>query len=128
MNSPQVYLFSPSGSPFPPPSPYRPSGSSQCTSLKHPVSCNLKLSNTKVLLLELHITKTCLMPINYIICYPIVTSNLIEVANILLKCSGLPFLNSKILCRGISSSDSQELVSRDSKWLGQGDTNAYFSF
>ena len=24
---------------FPPPSPYRPSGSSQCTSPKHPVSC-----------------------------------------------------------------------------------------
>ena len=25
--------------PLPPPSPYNPSGSSQCTSLKHPVSC-----------------------------------------------------------------------------------------
>ena len=25
--------------PFPPPSPYHPSGSSQCTSPKHPVSC-----------------------------------------------------------------------------------------
>ena len=25
--------------PLPPPSPYRPSGSSQCTSPKHPVSC-----------------------------------------------------------------------------------------
>ena len=46
-------------------------------------------------MLGLHVTKTCLMPINYIICYPIVTSNLIELANILLKCSGLLFLNPK---------------------------------
>ena len=35
MNPPQVYTF-----PIlnPPPSPYHPSGSSQCTSPKHPVS------------------------------------------------------------------------------------------
>ena len=39
MNPPQVYTCSPSWSPLPPPSPYHPSGSSQCTSPKHPVSC-----------------------------------------------------------------------------------------
>ena len=33
-----VYVF-PILIPLPPPSPYHPSGSSQCTSLKHPVSC-----------------------------------------------------------------------------------------
>ena len=39
MNPPQVYLCSPSWTLLPPPSPYHPSGSSQCTSSKHPVSC-----------------------------------------------------------------------------------------
>ena len=39
MNLPQVYMCSPSCTPLPPPSPYHPSGSSQCTSPKHPVSC-----------------------------------------------------------------------------------------
>ena len=39
MNLPQVYMCSPSWTPLPPPSPYHPSGSSQCTSPKHPVSC-----------------------------------------------------------------------------------------
>ena len=39
MNPPQVYLCSPSWTLFPPPSPYPPSGSSPCTSPKHPVSC-----------------------------------------------------------------------------------------
>ena len=39
MNPPQVYTCSPSWTPLPPPSLYRPSGSSQCTSPKHPVSC-----------------------------------------------------------------------------------------
>ena len=39
MNPPQVYLCSPSWTLPPPPSPYPPSGSSQCTSPKHPVSC-----------------------------------------------------------------------------------------
>ena len=39
MNPPQVYMCSPSWTLLPPPSPYRPSGSSQCTSPKHPVSC-----------------------------------------------------------------------------------------
>ena len=39
MNPPWVYTCSPSCNPLPPPSPYHPSGSSQCTSPKHPVSC-----------------------------------------------------------------------------------------
>ena len=39
MNPPWVYTCSPSWTTLPPPSPYHPSGSSQCTSPKHPVSC-----------------------------------------------------------------------------------------
>ena len=39
MNPPQVYMCSPSWTLLPPPSPYHPSGSSQCNSPKHPVSC-----------------------------------------------------------------------------------------
>ena len=39
MNPPQVYMCSLSWTLLPPPSPYHPSGSSQCTSPKHPVSC-----------------------------------------------------------------------------------------
>ena len=39
MNPPQVYLCSPSWTLLLPPSPYPPSGSSQCTSPKHPVPC-----------------------------------------------------------------------------------------
>ena len=39
MNLPQVYVSSHSWTPLPPPSLYHPSGLSQCTSPKHPVSC-----------------------------------------------------------------------------------------
>ena len=39
MNPPQVYTCSQSWTPLPPPFPYHLSGSSQCTSPKHPVSC-----------------------------------------------------------------------------------------
>ena len=39
MNLPQVYTCSPSWTPLPPPPPNHPSGSSQCTSPEHPVSC-----------------------------------------------------------------------------------------
>ena len=39
MNLPQVYMCSPSRTLLLPPSPYHPSGSSQCTSPKHPVLC-----------------------------------------------------------------------------------------
>ena len=39
MNPPWVYTCSPSWTPLPSPSPSHPSGSSQCTSPEHPVSC-----------------------------------------------------------------------------------------
>ena len=39
MNPPRVYTCSPSRTPLPPPSLYHPSGSSQCTSPEHHVSC-----------------------------------------------------------------------------------------
>ena len=39
MNPPQVYMSSQPWTPLPPPSPYHLSGSSQCTSPKHFVSC-----------------------------------------------------------------------------------------
>ena len=39
MNLPQVNMCSPSWTLLPSPSPYHPSGSCQCTSPKHPVSC-----------------------------------------------------------------------------------------
>ena len=39
MNLPWLYTCSSSWTPLPPPSPYHLSGSSQCTSPKHPVSC-----------------------------------------------------------------------------------------
>ena len=39
MNPPWVYMCSPSWTPLPLPTPYHPSGSSQCTSPKLPVSC-----------------------------------------------------------------------------------------
>ena len=39
MNLPWVYTCFPTWNPLPPSSPYHPSGSSQCTSPKHPVSC-----------------------------------------------------------------------------------------
>ena len=39
INLPQVYMCSPSWTLLPSPSPYHPSGLSQCTSPKYPVSC-----------------------------------------------------------------------------------------
>ena len=39
MNPPRVYMYSSSWTTLPSSSPYYPSGSSQCTSPKHPVSC-----------------------------------------------------------------------------------------
>ena len=39
MNPPRVYMCSPSWTPLPSPFPSHPSGSSQCTSPEHPVSC-----------------------------------------------------------------------------------------
>ena len=48
MNPPQVYTYSPFWTPHPPPSPYHPSGSSQCTSPKHPGS----MHDTELILLN----------------------------------------------------------------------------
>ena len=39
MNQPWVYMCAPSRTPIPPPSPSHPSGSSQCTSPEHSISC-----------------------------------------------------------------------------------------
>ena len=39
MNPPRVYMSSQTRTPLPPPTPYQLSGSSPCTSPKHPVSC-----------------------------------------------------------------------------------------
>ena len=39
LNLPWMYMCSPSWTPLPPSSPSHPSGSSQCTSPEHPVSC-----------------------------------------------------------------------------------------
>ena len=39
LNPPWTYMCSPSWTPLPTPSPSYPSGSSQCTSPEHPVSC-----------------------------------------------------------------------------------------
>ena len=54
MHPPWVYTCSPSWTSLPPPSPYHPSGSSQCTSPKLPVSCvsevRVKKKKTKTLL------------------------------------------------------------------------------
>ena len=57
MNPPQVYMCSPSWTLLPPPSPFHPFGSSQCTSLTHPVSCiepGLALVSEKTLESPLH--------------------------------------------------------------------------
>ena len=63
MNLPQVYMFSPSWTLLPPPSPYHPSGSSQCTSPKHPVSCIKPGLTTRFIYDIIHIS----MPFSQII-------------------------------------------------------------
>ena len=65
MNPPQVYMCSPSWTLLPPPSPYHPSESSQCTSPKHPVSC------VKPALFK-HMSAESMMPSNHLIlCHPL---------------------------------------------------------
>ena len=54
---PQVYTCSPSWTLLPPPSPYHPSGSSQCTCPKHPVSCIELISKIYKQLLQLNSRK-----------------------------------------------------------------------
>ena len=63
MNLPQVYTCSPSWTLFPPPSPYHPSGSSRCTSPKHPVSC----IKTRLAICFLHDSIHVSMPFSQII-------------------------------------------------------------
>ena len=56
MNPPQVYMCSPPWTLLPPPSPYQPSGSSQCTSPKHPGNrCVYRLSKTDHVLIILNL-------------------------------------------------------------------------
>ena len=63
MNPPQVYMCSPSWTLLPPPSPYHPSGSSQCTSPKHPVSCIKPGLATRFIYVIIHVS----MPFSQII-------------------------------------------------------------
>ena len=58
MNPPQVYMCSPSWTLLPPPSPYHPSGSSQCTSPKHPVLCIEPGLVTRFILDSIHVSMT----------------------------------------------------------------------
>ena len=58
MNPPQVYMCSPSWTLLPPPSPFHPSGSSQCTSPKHPVSCIEPRLATRFIHDILHVSHT----------------------------------------------------------------------
>ena len=57
MNPPQVYTCSPSWTLLPPPSPYHPSGSSQCTSPKDPVSCIEPGLETRFIYDIIHVSK-----------------------------------------------------------------------
>ena len=63
MNPWQVYMCSPSWTLLPPPSPYHPSGSSQCTSPKHPVSCIESVLLTRFIYDIIHVS----MPFSQII-------------------------------------------------------------
>lgn len=86
--------------------------------------------NPKILLLNLHVKETCIMSINYTICYPITVIHLLEIVNTLLECRGSLLLNFNIpqICSSIFPFDCQKSVPRDGKWVGQGDTDACFSF
>ena len=56
LNPSQVYMCSPSWTLLPPPSPYHPSGSSQCSSPKHPASCIEPVLATHLLHDILHVS------------------------------------------------------------------------
>ena len=69
MNQPWVYMCSPSWAPLQPPSASHPSGSSQCTSPEHPVSCiepepviRFTYDNIHVSMLPSQIIHPCLLP------------------------------------------------------------------
>ena len=63
MNPPQVYTCSPSWTPLPPPCWHHPSGSSQCTSPKHPAPC----IEPRLVILFLHDSIHVSMPFSQII-------------------------------------------------------------
>jgi len=63
MNPPWMYTCSPTSTPLPPPSPYHPSGSSQCTSPEHPVSCIKPVLEIRFTYDNLHVS----MPFSHII-------------------------------------------------------------
>src|SRR5574337_657333 len=63
MNPPRLYTCSPSFTLLPPPSSYHPSGSSQCTSPKHPVSCVEPVLATRFIYDIIHVS----MPFSQII-------------------------------------------------------------
>ena len=63
MNPPRVYTSSQSWIPLPPPTPYHLSGSSPCTSPKHPVSC----IEHRLALRFLHDSMHVSMPFSHII-------------------------------------------------------------
>ena len=77
MNLPRVYMSSQSWTPLPPLSPYHLSGTSQCTSPKHPVSC----IKPRLAIHFLHDSKHVSMPISQIL---------------LLKCPGIIQWNCKL--------------------------------
>ena len=71
MNLPQLYTCSPSWTLLPCPSPYHPSGSSQCSSPKHPVSCiepGLATRFIKTLFWPFKIASPCLL-IEFLLSY-----------------------------------------------------------
>ena len=84
MNLPRVYTSSQSWIPLPPPTPYHHSGSSPCTSPKHPISCVffidfrvIRIQRYNTLLSIAHpLTLNLVPPIDVsIICLPIKLNN-----------------------------------------------------
>ena len=90
MHPPWVYMCSPSWTPLPPRSPYHPSGSSQCTSPKLPVSCIEPGLAIRFLYDIIHV----LMPFSQII--PPTLSH--RVKKIYLSLTGCPFWGVWSLC------------------------------
>ena len=74
MNPPRVYMRSQTWTPLTPPSPQHPSGSSQCTSPKHAVSCIRHRLAIRFLLDSIHVS----MPFSQII--PLFSADTINTA------------------------------------------------